>query len=128
MILRQGSGQAVTGSCHCGKVRIEAPGAPEWLGSCNCSFCTKVGSLMAYYPDDGSVRVEGPTEPYIWGDRMIGLHHCPTCGCFTDWRSLGESYGKVGINARQLDGFAVTSEGPTFDGAPIEVRFLDNAD
>jgi hypothetical protein len=109
-------------------VRIEAPGAPEWLGSCNCSICRRTGALMAYYPDDGSVKISGETEPYIWGDRMIALHHCPVCACFTDWRSTGESYGKVGVNARLLDGFAVTKAGPTFDGEPLEVRFLDNAD
>jgi hypothetical protein len=66
---------------------------------------------MAYYPDDGGVRITGETVPYIWGDRMISQHHCPACGCFTDWRSTGESYGKVGVNARLLDGFAV-KDGP----------------
>ena len=117
----------VTGSCHCGKVRIEAPGAPEWLGSCNCSICRRLGTLMAYYPDDGSVTVSGETAAYIWGDRMIALHHCPVCACSTHWESTGESYGRIGVNARLLDGFAVTKDGPTFDGAAIEVRFLDNA-
>jgi hypothetical protein len=122
---------AVTGSCHCGAVKIEVPGAPEWVGRCNCSFCRRSGSLLAYYPDDGpengGVRISGETVPYIWGDRMISLHHCPVCGCHTDWRSTGESYGKVGVNARLLDGFAVTEDGPTFDGSLVEVRFIDNA-
>jgi len=117
----------LTGSCHCGAVRIEVPSAPEWIGSCICSFCRKIGSLMAYYPDDGGVRVEGPTEPYIWGDRMIALHHCPVCACFTDWRSTGESYGKVGVNARLLDGFSIAEGRAHFNGREIEVRFLDNA-
>ena len=117
----------IIGSCHCGAVRIEVPGAPEWLGSCNCSICRRTGTLMAYYPDDGSVRVEGPTEPYIWGDRMIALHHCPVCACITDWRSTGESHGKVGVNARLLDGFAIRGGKVLFDGREIEVRFLDNA-
>ena len=118
----------VTGSCHCGAIRIEVPRPPEWLGSCNCSFCRKIGSLMAYYPDDGGVRVEGETLPYIWGDRMIALHHCPACGCFTDWRSTGESYGKVGVNARLLDGFSVEEGRPLIDGQEVEVRHMDNAD
>ena len=117
----------VQGSCHCGAVKIEAPGAPEWVGSCNCSFCRRSGALLVYYPDDGGVRISGETVAYIWGDKMISLHHCPVCGCHTDWRSTGESYGKVGVNARLLDGFAVTEDGPTFDGAPVEVRFIDNA-
>jgi hypothetical protein len=108
-------------------VRIEVPEAPEWAASCNCSICRKMGSLVAYYPDDGSLKVSGETVPYIWGDRMIALHHCPICACFTHWVSTGESYGKVGVNARLLDGFAVTKDGPTFDGAPLEGRFMDNA-
>jgi hypothetical protein len=117
----------VTGSCHCGKVRIAVPGAPEWLGSCNCSICKRLGTLMANYPDDGSVTVSGDTAAYIWGDRMIALHHCPVCACHTHWESTGESYGRIGVNARLLDGFAVSEGGPTFDGAAIEVRFMDNA-
>ena len=117
----------MTGSCHCGAVRIEVPHAPEWLGSCNCSLCRRTGTLMAYYPDDGGVKIEGETAAYIWGDRMISHHHCPVCGCFTDWRSTGESYGKVGVNARLLDGFGVRKGKALFEGREIEVRFLDTA-
>jgi hypothetical protein len=125
----------VMGSCHCGAVRIEVPRAPEWIGRCNCSFCRRIGSLMAYYPDDGGVRITGETVPYIWGDKMISLHHCPVCGCFTDWRPLTacessrtrSGIGKVGVNARLLDGFEVRDGRPLFDGREIEVRFLDNA-
>jgi hypothetical protein len=117
----------ISGSCHCGAVRIEAPGAPDWIGSCNCSICTKLGWLVAYYPDDGSVRISGATVPYIWGDRMISLHHCPACGCGTHWQTTGESYGRVGVNARLLDGFAVDEGRTLFDGEPLEVRYLDNA-
>ena len=116
------------GSCHCGKVTIEVPGAPEWVGRCNCSFCRRIGALMAYYPDDGGVRVEGETAAYIWGDKMISLHHCPACGCFTDWRSTGESYGKVGVNARLLDGYSERDGRSLFDGRAIEVRPMENAD
>ncbi|HEY4071265.1 MAG TPA: GFA family protein [Sphingomicrobium sp.] len=118
----------VTGSCHCGAVRIEVPSAPEWLGSCNCSICRRTGTLMAYYPDDGGVRITGETTRYIWGDRMIALHHCPTCGCFTHWDSTGESHGKVGVNARLLDGFSVSEGRVLFEEREVEVRFLDNAD
>ena len=117
----------LSGSCHCGKVRVEVPAAPEWVASCNCSVCTRLAWLVAYYPDDGSVRIEGETARYVWGDRMISLHHCPVCGCGTHWESTGESYGRVGVNARLLDGFEVAKDGPLFDGAAIEVRFMDNA-
>ena len=122
-----GAKMSVGGACHCGAVRIEVPAAPEWLASCNCSICRRTGTLMAYYPDDGDVAVSGETVPYIHGDRMIALHHCPVCACVTHWVSTAESYGRVGVNARLLDGFAVTRDGPTFEGVPIEVRFMDNA-
>ncbi len=122
----------VKGSCHCGAVTLSVPHAPEWVGSCNCSLCTKSGWLVAYYPDD-AVTVEGETVPYIWGDRMIGIHHCPICGCGTHWKTLGEEFGKMGVHARLLEGFDVgADEGfPAkyyFDGVPVEVRLLDNRD
>ena len=119
---------SMKGSCHCGGVTIDVPGAPEWLGRCNCSFCRKIGSLMAYYPDDGGVRVTGETAAYIWGDKMISLHHCPVCGCFTDWRSTGESYGRVGVNARLIDGYSERDGKSFIDGREIEVRYMDNAE
>ena len=117
----------IHGSCHCGAVRIEVPSAPDWIGSCNCSLCTKLGWLVAYYPDDGSVRVSGETMPYIWGDRMIAIRHCPACGCGTHWDSTGESYGRVGVNARLLDGFAVAEGRFSIGGSELEVRYVDNA-
>ena len=107
----------VRGSCHCGGVRITVPHAPEWVGSCNCSLCTKTGWLVAYYPD-ADVRIEGETVAYVWGDRMIGIHHCPTCGCGTHWKTLGEDFGRMGVHARLLDGF---------DASKVEVRLFDNA-
>ena len=58
---------------------------------------------------------------------MFALQHCPVCACFTDWRSTGESYGKVGVNARLLDGFEVREGGWLFDGRELEVRHFDNA-
>jgi hypothetical protein len=105
------------GSCHCGAVRVAAPHAPSWVASCNCSLCTKLAWLVAYYPD-GAVTVTGETIAYVWGDRMIGIHHCPICGCGTHWRTLGQDFGKMGLNARLLDGF---------DPATVEVRAIDGA-
>jgi hypothetical protein len=99
-------------------VTIEVPHPPAWANSCNCSICTKLNWIVAYYPD-AEVRIGGETQVYVWGDRMIGLHHCPTCGCTTHWQTLGEDFGRMGINARLLDGF---------DEADIEIRQVDNRD
>ena len=117
----------IPGSCHCGAVTIRVPGPPEWVASCNCSLCRRTGALMAYYPDDGSVSVSGETRAYVQGDGLIALLHCPTCASHTHWEPTGERFGRIGVNARVLDGFAVTADGPTFDGRPLELRFMDNA-
>ena len=117
----------VSGSCHCGAVRLEVPEAPEWVGSCNCSLCRRTGWLGAYYPD-GSVRVEGETVAYIWGDRLIGIHHCPLCACLTHWKTLSEDFGRMGVNARLLDGFEIGPPGECrVAGSAVEVRPMDNA-
>ena len=107
----------IEGSCHCGNVRIDVPHAPEWVADCNCSLCRRTAWRTAYYPPE-QVTISGETKAYIWGDRMIGIHHCPTCGCGTHWATLGEDFGKMGINARLLD---------DFDEGAVEVRKMDNA-
>ena len=130
---------AINGSCHCGQVRIQAPYAPQWVASCNCSMCRRTGTLMAYY-DRAEVTVTGETVPYLTGDRFIETHHCPHCACITNWiaaagveerglsaQDLQFLTARTGINARLLDGFALSEAGPTFDGRPLEVRFRDNA-
>lgn len=109
---------AVHGSCHCGNVQIEIPANPAWVADCNCSLCRRLAWRVAYFPPH-EVRISGETRAYVWGDRMIGIHHCPTCGCGTHWQTLGEDLGKMGINARLLDGF---------DEASVEVRKFDNRD
>ena len=126
-VQHDGEAMAITGSCHCGAVRIEVPSAPEWAARCNCSICRRTGALVAYYPDDGSVRVTGDTASYIWGDRMIAFLHCPVCACHTHWESTGTSYGRIGVNARLLDGYSERDGIPLFDGRPLEVRHFDNA-
>jgi hypothetical protein len=106
----------LAGRCHCGGVTLKVPAAPSWVGDCNCSLCGRLGTLWAYYPD-AEVEVTGETMAYVWGDRTIGIHHCPMCGCVSHWRTLGEDFGKMGVNARLLDGF---------DPCGVEVRPLDN--
>jgi hypothetical protein len=108
----------VQGSYGCGNVRIDVPSTARWVAHCNCSRCRKLAWRVAYFPPD-QVRISGETKAYVWGDRMIGIHHCPICGCGTHWESLGEDFGKMGINARLLD---------EFDESAVEVRPFDNAE
>ena len=124
-------GLSVAGACHCGRVRLILPRAPDWVASCNCSLCRKLAWLVAYY-DPAEVEAEGETVAYVWGDRLLAIHHCPVCGCGTHWRALDEALAgqlpddlrrslerRMGINARMLDGF---------DPAAVEIRLVDNAE
>jgi hypothetical protein len=105
---------AATGWCHCGAVTLTVPRPPSWVVQCGCSICAKLGVLWAYYPDaDGEVT--GPTDTYVCNNRVIAFHRCRTCGCTTHWRTLGKDFGRMGINARLLDGF---------DSAAVQVRVV----
>ena len=107
----------VSGSCHCGAVKIEVPEAPTEVSSCNCSICSKIGGLWGYY-DPAEVDFQGETARYIWGDRMLALHHCPHCGVTIAWTPLDPDYRRMGVNARVLEGI---------DLAAIPVREVDGA-
>jgi hypothetical protein len=108
------------GSCHCGKVRIRVDREPDWVGSCNCSICRRLGTLMAYFhPDEVRIEAEpGATQAYVWGDRCIAIMHCGTCGCLTHWEGLIPDLDRMGVNARLLDGL---------DLEKVEVRPIDGA-
>jgi hypothetical protein len=103
----------ITASCHCGAVRLEIAEAPEQITSCNCSICHKLGTLWAYYrPDQVRVIAEpGATVAYVWGDRMLALHHCRGCGCTIRWdlidpvgaAALGADTNRMGVNVRLMD-------------------------
>lgn len=77
------------------------------------------------------------------GHKMIGIHHCPICGCGTHWETLGEEQshrsgtlmgpreegGKMGVHARLLDGFdagAAALARCRIAGEEVEVRLFDN--
>jgi hypothetical protein len=111
----------IEASCHCGQVRIELPEPPTSLTSCNCSLCRRYGGLWAYYPAD-QVKVtvgEGKTVAYVQGDRTLESHHCPTCGCVTHWRGLGEHAHRSAVNMR-------LAPPDLLDG--LTIRHLDGAD
>lgn len=107
----------VEGRCHCGSVRLSLAHAPTDINDCQCGHCQKRGVLWAYY-SPAQVSVSGPTSIYSWGDKGIGFHFCPQCGCTTHWRALDLTYDRMAINTRLLEPEAVagaivrTSPGP----------------
>lgn len=111
----------ITGSCHCGAVTIEVPGAPEYAIDCNCSICRRTRALWAFYPED-SVRVEGEpahTEDYVWGEKSLRTVRCRSCGCVTHWKTLKPNdSGRMGVNmANFAPQMVALLEVRRFDGA-----------
>jgi hypothetical protein len=78
----------IEGSCHCGAVTWKFNVMPESAKACNCTVCRRYGVLWAYDFEGEGVSASGPTTAYIWGDKLLGFHFCPTCGCVAYWRSL----------------------------------------
>ncbi|TNE60148.1 MAG: GFA family protein [Alphaproteobacteria bacterium] len=87
------------GSCHCGTVTWEFDGLPEATTACNCTVCRRYGTLWAYDWLDEKIHVKGGTTAYIHGDKMLGFHFCPACGCVAYWKGLTphEENGKIRI-------------------------------
>jgi len=119
----------VTGSCHCGAVRVDVPRRPHALTDCNCSICRRYGALWAYYTAD-SVRIEcaaDALDAYSWGTKELRFLRCATCGCLIAWvASEPRAGGRIGVNARNLDPAAIRkARVRCFDGADTW-KFLDS--
>jgi len=90
------------GSCHCGKVTFNQRVQPKCLVDCNCSICSKLGTLWAH-SEIGDVELIGAdhTIAYVWGDRLLSFHSCRTCGCTTHWMSLNsDESSRMAVNFR----------------------------
>ena len=113
----------IRAACHCGAVRFEISEPPGSVTECNCSICRRTGALWASYRGDDQAKLLSRPEPaatdtYVWGDRMLALHHCRHCRCVTHADALDPQYADwFALNARMMVGL---------DPAQVKVRQLDN--
>ena len=107
------------GSCHCGQVAFEAEGTLEKIMECNCSICSKRGSLHWFIPRENFrlLTPEDGMSTYTFNKHTIKHRYCPKCGCapFSEGIAPSGNY-MVAINARCLDGV---------DLSPIKVGHFD---
>jgi hypothetical protein len=124
----------ISGSCHCGAVRIGLAAAPATAVQCNCSICRRNGALWAPFAPS-TVVIDGhpvSTEAYEWGDRSIRTMRCRHCGCVTHWEPTpGAAAATSGTTlCVNLRNFELETIGPVrlrrFDGA-VTWRYLDDA-
>jgi hypothetical protein len=100
----------ITGACHCGAVHWQFDGLPDEATACNCTVCRRYGVLWAYDFDGERIHVSGPTEAYVWGDKVIGFHFCKACGCVAYWRALKlrpSGQRRIAVNLRMAEPDAV---------------------
>jgi hypothetical protein len=93
----------IEGSCHCGAVKWKLNVMPESATACNCTVCRRYGVLWAYDFEGEGISVSGVTTAYVRGDKEIGFHFCPACGCVAYWRSLAareDGRRRIAVNLR----------------------------
>jgi len=104
------------GSCHCGKIAFEVVGEITRVMDCNCSICSRKGSLLWFVPRD-RLQLLSPAAnlaTYTFGPGTIRHHFCPTCGI----HPFGEGTDPSGrpmaaVNVRCLEDF-------DFSDVPVE--------
>lgn len=97
-----------TGGCHCRKVRYEVTAAVESAMGCNCSMCSKKGSLLTFVGEDAFTLKSGEGELTDYQFNKHNIHHtfCRTCGVTAFARGTAPDGKKmVAINVRSLDDF-----------------------
>jgi hypothetical protein len=94
------------GSCHCGKVALEVEGEIAGAMACNCSICTRMGSLLWFVPRDQMKLLtdENDVASYKFNKHVIDHHFCKSCGMhpYADG-SDGKGNKMAAINLRCIE-------------------------
>lgn len=100
------------GSCHCGQIAFEVEGKLEQVADCNCSMCSRKGSLMWFVPRDKFrlLTPEDKISTYLFNRRVIKHRFCPTCGIHPFGEAADPSGNPmVAVNVRCLEGVDLSS-------------------
>jgi hypothetical protein len=94
------------GGCQCRKVRFVVEVGLEDLITCNCSRCSRVGSILAFVAEEDFTLLQGQDAltDYRFNTGKISHLFCSECGI--ESFGLGEGPGGVrmaAINVRCLD-------------------------
>ena len=97
-----------TGSCHCGNVRFEVEGEVDSGLACNCSICSRRGSLLWFVARDRMTLVtpEPNAATYTFHKHVIKHRFCPRCGIHPYGEGRDPEGNEVAaINLRCLEDF-----------------------
>jgi hypothetical protein len=111
------------GSCHCGKVAFELEGDIEGAVACNCSICSRKGSLLWFLPREKLTLLtpEDAASTYTFNKHVIHHRFCPSCGIHPYAEGIDpKGRNMAAINLRCVEGLDLTSIPVTeFDGRSI---------
>jgi hypothetical protein len=96
-----------TGSCHCGKVRFDVEGELKGATACNCSICSRKGSLLWFVPREQLtlLTAEENIGTYTFNKHAIKHRFCQTCGIHTYGEGADPKGNRMAaINIRCLEG------------------------
>jgi hypothetical protein len=108
------------GRCHCGKVAFEVEGELTGAMACNCSICSRKGSLLWFVARD-KLRLltsEEDLGTYMFNKHVIKHHFCPTCGIHPYGEGVdAKGKRKAAVNIRCLENIDLASVAvQNFDG------------
>ncbi len=110
------------GSCHCGKVAFEVEGELTGAMACNCSICSRKGSLLWFVPRDRMrlLTPESALSTYTFNKHVIQHRFCPTCGMHPFGEGVDPQGNKMAaINIRCLEDIDLAAV-PVQDRCPAQ--------
>jgi len=100
------------GSCHCGNIAYEVEGELTGAMACNCSICSRKGSLLWFVPRDKLrlITPEKDISTYTFNKHVIRHRFCPTCGMHPFGEGVDPQGNKMAaINIRCLENIDLAS-------------------
>jgi hypothetical protein len=101
-----------TGSCHCGDISFEVHGEIDAALSCNCSICSRRGSLLWFVPRQDLV-LNSPEEKagtYTFNKHLIKHRFCHTCGIHPYGEGIDpDGHAVAAINLRCIQDIDLSS-------------------
>lgn len=95
-----------SGGCQCGNVQYEVQLDLAGVIACNCSRCRRLGSLLAFAPEESFTLLKGENAMTDYTFNKHAIHHlfCTTCGIQSFARGTAPDGRKMAaINVRCLD-------------------------
>ncbi len=107
--------QDYQGGCHCERVRYKTQIDLTQVITCNCSICSKRGSILGFVAESQFTLLKGEKDLSDYQFNKKNIHHlfCKTCGIMSFGTGTGPDGMKmVAINVRCLDEVDITELKP----------------